>query len=303
MQKSGFMSAVLAFGLWGVFPVYWKMLESVPADEILAHRIFWSFVSMVILLYVLGIKERVRKELGVFRENKQVFLFVAVGSVLVSINWFTYIWAVNDGRVLETSLGYYINPLVSVLIGIVFLGEKLTLWQVLSVILAFLGVLNMAISFGSMPWVAITLALSMGFYGFCKKKAALGAFSSMTVETFLIAPFALVYLLYTHTGTSWIPEINLVNVLLVSAGFVTVVPLLLFTIAATRLPLSILGLVQYLTPTMSFLLGVFLYREEFTGTHMISFALIWTALIIFTLSNFGLLPGKEKRGETCAKNK
>ena len=294
MQKSGFISAVLAFGLWGIFPLYWKMLETVPADEILAHRILWSFVSMMAIIYILGIKDNVKKELAVFKSDKKVFCFVAAGSVLVSINWFTYIWAVNDGRVLETSLGYYINPLVSVLIGIVFLHEKLTIWQVLSVILAFIGVLNMGISFGSMPWVAITLALSMGFYGFCKKKAGLGAFSSMTVETFLIAPFALMYILFIHTGKPWAFEASLVNILLVSAGFITVVPLLLFTVAATRLPLSILGLIQYLTPTMSFLLGVFLYKEEFTSTHMVSFVLIWTALIIFTLSNSGLLPGKEK---------
>lgn len=297
MQKSGILSAIVAFGMWGIFPIYWKMLGSVPADEILAHRIFWSFIAMVFFIQILGITGDVKKEISTFKENKKSFFFVAFGSVLVSINWFTYIWAVNDGRVLETSLGYYINPLVSVLIGIVFLGERLTLWQIVSVALAFVGVSFMTVSFGSVPWVAITLALSMGFYGFCKKKAALGAFSSMTVETFLIAPFALFYLLYVHAGKPFMPELNTVTALLVCAGVVTVVPLLLFTVAATRLPLSILGLIQYLTPTMSFLLGVFWYKEEFTNTHLISFALIWLALGIFTVSNLKNLPvGKPQEG-------
>jgi chloramphenicol-sensitive protein RarD len=292
-QKNGLLSAILAFAIWGLFPVYWKLLGAVPADEILAHRILWSFAFMRLLVAAAGMSAGFRANLQEFRARKKEFFFVAAAAVLISANWFVFIWAVNRGQVLETSLGYYINPLVNVLLGVVFLRERMNFWQTAAVLLAAAGVGNLAARLGAVPWISLSLALSMGLYGLCKKKVAMNAFVGVTVETLLLAPFAGLYLcsLY-YRGKGFLPDLSPTTFFLLCGGAVTAAPLILFANAANKLPLSTLGLTQYVCPTFTFFLGVLLYGEPFTEAHVVSFSLIWLALLVFSLS--GRLPGKER---------
>lgn len=197
-----------------------------------------------------------------------------MGSIFISINWFIYIWAVNNNRVIETSLGYYINPLFSVLLGIIILKKKLSFWQAISVALAMIGVLYMTMNFGSVPWVALLLAVSFGFYGLCKKVADISPITSITIETFLMTPIALLYILYLDFhSTGSFNGISTTSGFLLGSGMITAIPLLLFAYSANKLSLITLGFVQYLSPTIALLLGVFLYHESFTGVHVISFVL------------------------------
>lgn len=286
----GIVTAILTYVLWGILPMYWKTIAQVPAHEILAHRIFWSFIFMAVLVILMKKIGQVSNECRQAMGSPKKLLGVASGALLISINWFIYIWAVNDNRVIETSLGYYINPLVSVLIGIIILEEKLSFWQVVSVLLAAIGVLNMTLHFGSVPWVSLALAVSSGFYGLCKKVAGLTAITSMMLETLLIAPFAFIYLLYLHSyGSGFVLTLSTTSWLLVCTGIVTVIPLLLFSYSATKLSLTVLGLFQYVMPTIGLILGVFLYHESFTTIHFISFMFIWLALILFSLSKTSTL--------------
>jgi len=256
----GTASAAGAFLLWGILPVYWKSIISVPSDQIIAHRILWCFLFLVLVLIFTGRIRGFLSELrGVMARPKQLAgLFTA--SLLISINWYLYIWAVNSGRIVETSLGYYINPLVSVLLGIIFLKEKLTLWQIVSFLLAFVGVLNITLSYGAVPWVSLTLAVSFGMYGLFKKIVCLDAISGLTMETMIITPFALAFLIYVYKSGTLVFSFgfSLISILTMGAGVVTAAPLLLFAGGANRLPLYAVGFLQYLSPTISLLLGVFL---------------------------------------------
>ncbi len=285
-----------AFVLWGVLPVYWKLLDGVPAYEIIANRILWSFVFMAALLGA-GIGTRVfRREVRELCGNRKRLLCLAIGACLVSLNWFTYIWAVGDGRLVECSLGYYINPLVTVLIGVTVLRERLSLWQFVSVILAGAGVMNLTLHFGSPPWVALILAVSMALYSLCKKVAGLSAISGLTIETAFIAPLAAAFLLYLYAkGQGHPPGFDLTSALLILAGAVTAIPLLLFAHSLNHLPLTIVGFLQYMSPTITLALGIFLYGEEFTSTHKVAFAFIWAAIALFSLSRTAPLAAIESR--------
>ncbi len=282
----GTASAAGAFLLWGVLPVYWKSISSVPSDQIIAHRILWCFLFLVL---VLAVTARLRGFLCELRKvaaapKKMAAVFTA--SMLISVNWYIFIWAVNSGRIVETSLGYYINPLVSVLLGIVFLKEKLSLWQTVSFLLALTGVFNMTVSFGAVPWISLVLAITFGTYGLFKKIVNLDAITGLTMETMIITPLAAAFLVYTYNCGTIVFSFDLspVAILTVGAGVVTAAPLLLFAGGANRLPLYAVGFWQYLSPTISLLLGIFLYNETFTKVHLVSFSLIWAALIIFSLS-------------------
>ncbi|MDD4768049.1 MAG: EamA family transporter RarD [Desulfotomaculaceae bacterium] len=282
----GTASAAGAYLLWGILPVYWKSINSVPSDQIIAHRVLWCFLFLVLVLIFAGRFRGFLHELrGVMARPKQV-AGLCTASLLISINWYLYIWAVNDGRIVEASLGYYINPLVSVLLGIVFLKEKLSLWQMVSFLLAFVGVLNMAVSFGALPWVSLALAVTFGMYGLLKKIVSLDAISGLTIETMIIAPLALAYLAYAFKSGTLVFSFGFshITILTMGAGVVTAAPLLLFAAGANRLPLYAVGFLQYLSPTISLLLGVFLYKESFTTVHLVSFSLIWAALIVFSLA-------------------
>ena len=284
--RRGFVSAIGAYSLWGILPIYWKLVSNVPAQEILAHRILWCLFFMLAVVFVMNRKKQLYEEVSQLVHTPTKLLAVVMGALFITVNWFVYIWAVNDHRVIETSLGYYINPLFSVLLGIVFLNERLSLGQIISVTLAASGVFYMTTHFGSIPWVAIMLAVSFGLYGLCKKVAALSPITSITLETLIIAPFALLYLLYLdYHDLGSFESLSLTAIFLAGSGVVTAIPLLLFANGANKLSLTMLGFIQYLSPTIALLLGIFLYHESFTEVHYVSFGLIWTALLIFSVSN------------------
>ncbi len=252
-----------------------------PASEILGHRVVWSAVFLVILLAFSG---QLSAAKAVFADRR-VILPLCATTVLISINWFTFIWGVNAGFLLEVSLGYYINPLINVVLGILFLGERLRPWQIFAVALAALGVLNLTWSLGSFPWIALTLALTFGFYGLLRKVMPAEALVGLGVETVLLTPVALAFLAWLSlSDTAVAPDLDLTGwVLLILVGVVTAMPLLLFTAGARRLRYSTMGVLQYIGPTGHFLLAVFVYDEPFTVTHLVAFACIWIALVVYSV--------------------
>lgn len=284
--KLGIAYGLGAYLLWGVLPIYWKLLHQVPALEILASRFIWSAAFVAILLCFMGkLRMFVEETKGVFSTWKTGLTMLAA-AVTISFNWGIFIWAVEDGRIVETSMGYYINPLVSVLFGMVFLGERLDKLQVIAVICACLGIGTMIIKNGSLPWVSVSLAATFAFYGLLKKIIKVNALTSIMLETLLISPLAVGYLLHlsNNGGNSYESCSMGVIALLMGAGAVTATPLILFTNCAKLLPLKMVGFMQYLAPTISLLIGVFIYNEAFTFTHVIAFGCIWTGLAFFICS-------------------
>ncbi|MDQ3198773.1 MAG: EamA family transporter RarD [Verrucomicrobiota bacterium] len=279
-ETSAFIAGVAAFVTWGLVPVYWKLLRFLPAGEILAHRFLWTCVFMILLL---SWQKRWPEVLGNLR-NRRTALFCAGSGIAIAINWFVFIWAVNAGHVLETSLGYFMTPLVNVLFGALLLRERLSRAQIISVVLATAAVLYLTFGFGRLPWVALTLCFSFGFYGFLRKVSGAAPVTGLFIETTVIVPLALGWLVYLawrhglHFGIS-APGLSL---LLVSTGIVTGLPLLWFAHAARHLRLTTLGFLQYLAPSCTFFLGIFVYHESFRREQMLTFALIWIALAIFT---------------------
>jgi chloramphenicol-sensitive protein RarD len=286
-EQTGILLTAGAYLLWGFLPIYWKAVNHVSAGEILAHRIVWSFVFMLVLIALLGKWSTVLKECKAILTNKKQLIAVIFASIMITLNWLTFIWAVNSDHVLQASLGYYINPLISILLGILVLKETLTKRQLVSFILAGAGVLFLTVSYGVFPWVSLLLAISFGLYGLFKKRLDVGAFASLTIETMFITPIAILYLLI-------IPEnifqantfFTSSTMLLIGAGIVTAVPLLLFAGGARRIPLAMIGFLQYIAPTIMLILGVFVYNETFTTAHLIAFSLIWIALINYMLSTY-----------------
>lgn len=296
-HAAGIAAGAGAYILWGILPLYWKLIDDVPSEEILAHRMIWSFAFMLIVLLVLRRTKKFVQELKELISNRKKLIGLTLAAVFITINWYTYIWAVNNNHVVEASLGYYINPLVSVLLGIIVLKERLSFWQIVSFILATIGVLNLTIHFGDVPWVAIALALSFGLYGLLKKMTALGALTGLTIETMLITPVALLYVSFlVKDGTnSFVLSDPSTSMILLGAGIVTAIPLLLFATGANRISLSMIGFLQYIAPSIMLMLGIFLYRETFSQVHLTSFIFIWIALAIFTLGNTKLLARFEPR--------
>ena len=283
----GGLSALVAFGFWGVIPVYYKALAHVPAFELLAQRTFWS---VLLLLGLIAIGRRWRARRAALAEPR-AWLLLAASTSLLALNWLVFIWAITEGRMLETSLGYYINPLVNVLLGVLVLRERLNLWQGLAVALATIGVLNLTFQLGSFPWVSLTLAASFGIYGLIRKTIRLNSLEGLFVETALVAPLALAYLVYlgaTGTGALGAHD-RTTDILLLLSGVVTALPLMAFASAVRRLEYSTVGFFQYIAPSGHFLLAVFVYDEAFTGAHLVTFALIWTALAIFTAQSLRTL--------------
>jgi len=244
--------------LWGFFPIYWKLVQVVPPQEILAHRIVWSFVFLVLVLLATGKIGSFMAELRELAAQPPKIAGVVLASVFITINWYTYIRAVNHDRVVESSLGYYINPLVSVMLGIIVLKEKLSFRQVVSFILAAAGVMYMTVNFGAVPWMALLLAASFGMYGLIKKMTHLSALTGITLETMVITPFVLTYLGFVHySGNGAFGNVAPgITGLLTGTGVVTAVPLILFAAGANRLPLSVIGFLQYLAPTLMLIIGI-----------------------------------------------
>ena len=275
----GTLSGFFAFFLWGLLPLYWKLLGSVSAAEILAHRIVWSAVMLLVLVPLLQ-----RRELRAALHDRRALMLAAGAGVVVGINWFIYTWAVGADRLVEASLGYYINPLVSVLLGVVVLRERLTRAQLVAVVLAAIGVLNLTVSYGRLPWVSLGLAFTFGFYGLVKKTNTLNSLVSLLIELVLLAPVALIFLglRYADGAAAFAAGNPGISWLLSGAGVVTIVPLLLFGAAARRIPLARVGFLQYVAPTLMLLIGTVFYAEPFTRAHAVSFTLIWVALGIYT---------------------
>ncbi len=282
IKRLGATYAMLAFVLWGFNPAFFKFLDHIPADEILAYRIFWS-VAFVAVLVTVG--RRWQSVMRVFRAPKQV-LWLFLTTVLLSGNWFIYIWAVNSDQVLETSLGYYINPLLSVVIGMVMLRERLSPLQTVAVVLAGVAVLILTVGFGRLPWISLWLAGTFGIYGYVRKVIKVESLDGLFVETLLMVPFAIGYLVWLGDTAVYQPGIDRDLFFMVLTGVITALPLLWFAAAARRLQLSTVGLFQYIAPSMQFLLAVFAYGEAFTRTHMVTFGLIWLALVLYSRDSF-----------------
>jgi chloramphenicol-sensitive protein RarD len=283
-MNKGIIYAILAYVIWGILPIYWKTINEVPAPQILSHRIIWSFIFVMLILLF-------RKDWQPFVKaihSRRTLIIFSLVSILISANWLTYIWAVNAGYIVETSLGYFINPLINVLLGVIFLKEKLRPMQWVPIGLAFAGVLYLTINYGALPWIALLLAFTFALYGLIKKTSSLDSLHGLSLETGIIFFPALIFLIFAerqgigslgHTG--WFT-----GLLLVFTGVATALPLLLFSNAARRINLSTIGILQYIAPTLQFLIGVVLYNEPLTRARLVGFVIIWIALIIYSFENF-----------------
>ncbi len=272
-----------AYVIWGAFPLYWPLLEPAGSVELLAHRVVWSVITLAVLLVLL----RRRRQFRELFTDRRVLGMLTLAAFVITLNWGTYIYGVTNDRVVETSLGYFINPLVTVLMGVLLLGERLRPLQWSAIGIGALACLVLTVDYGHPPWIALVLAFSFGTYGLAKKQAGAEAVESLTFETLLIAPFALAYLgwLSSRGDSSFASEGWGHALLLMSAGLVTAVPLLCFGAAAIRVPLVTLGLMQYLAPVLQFVLGVFYFHEDMSSGRWIGFALVWVALSIFTFES------------------
>lgn len=284
-MKKGILYGIGAYVLWGFFPIYWKVLHPVSALQVIGHRIGWSFILLIVFIVLTKQWQDFR---SVALTSAKTIGIYAIAGVLLTINWLMYVWGVNAGFIVETSLGYFINPLLSVLLGVLFLRERLRLAQWIPVIIAAAGVIYLTFVYGRLPWIALTLAFSFGFYGLVKKLAPLGSLYGLTLETGIVFPAALIYLTVVEiNGTgAFLHDTALINLFLVGAGVVTTIPLLMFASAAKEIPLTVVGLLQYIAPTLQFLIGVFIYKEPFDHSHLIGFGIVWVALVIFWVENY-----------------
>lgn len=282
-RSDGFVGGVYAtaaFLFWGFVPLYWKAVGEVPASQMLAHRTIWAALLLGALMIAARRLRRLRADL---RDPRRVGL-LAVTATLLAVNWLVFIWAVQHGRVLEASLGYYINPLVNVVLGVIFLGERLRRLELAAVLLALLGVLNLVVTAGVFPWISLVLAVTFGFYGLLRKVTPVESLEGLTIETGLLTPLALFFLAReTLAGRGVVlrgePKLDLLVLL---SGVITVLPLLWFANAARRLRYTTVGFFQYLAPTIHLLLAVLVFKESFTRAHAITFALIWVALVLYS---------------------
>ncbi|MBI5352955.1 MAG: EamA family transporter RarD [Chloroflexi bacterium] len=282
-MNKGILYGIGAYVFWGFFPIYWKLLHHVPAIQLIGHRIIWSFLLLFIVILF-------TQQWAAFRAtvNARVLRIYTIAAILIGINWLMYVWAVNHEFIVETSLGYFINPLLSVLMGVIFFKERLRLAQWIPVVLAALGVTYLTFVYGRLPYIALSLAFSFGLYGLVKKLSPLGSLYGLTIETGILFVPALGYLIFTqmnstaaflHTGV-------MSDLLMVGAGVVTTIPLLMFASAARSIPLWVVGLLQYIAPTLQFIIGVFIYKEAFSYHQLIGFGIVWTALIVFLVENY-----------------
>jgi chloramphenicol-sensitive protein RarD len=283
-MHNGVINAALAYVAWGLFPLYFRQLADVPALQVLVHRVVWSLLFVVVLL---GARRQWRW-LPETLQCPRVIAAFSVSALLLSANWLTYIWAVTHGHVVDASLGYFITPLVNVLLGFTLLHERLRALQWTAVGLAAVGVLWLAVQGGQLPWIALVLAATFGGYGLLRKTAALGALEGLALETMLLAPFAFALLAWdAWQGTASFPSAHgATNVLLVGIGPVTAIPLLLFAAGARSIRMSTLGLLQYLAPSIQFLLGVWLFGEPFSAARLVGFGFIWLALAVYSLEGW-----------------
>ncbi|MGA0208517.1 MAG: EamA family transporter RarD [Candidatus Nanopelagicales bacterium] len=287
---------LLAYGLWGIFPLYFALLGSVSPLEVVAHRIIWTLVLLVIVITIARTWRTVRAAL-----NKRTLLILLGAAVFISVNWLVYVYAVDTDQVVQTSLGYFINPLISVALGVILLRERLRALQWVAVGIAVIAVAVLTVSYGTVPWISLTLAFSFGMYGFLKKLARVGSIESLAIETAALAPFALALMaMWEADGqAAFVLDGWQISLLLILLGPITALPLLAFGGAATRIPLSTLGVLQYMTPTMLFLIGVFLFNEAMPTSRWIGFLFVWVSLVVFSIDVYqhGRRTNKSKRAE------
>lgn len=280
------MAALSTYLIWGVLPLYWNLLARAEANEILAHRIIWSFFFMVVVLMVTKRWQSFKEDCRALWQNKKRGAILLLAAFTISLNWLTYIWAVNHGHVIDTSIGYYINPLMSVLFGIVFFRERISGLKKISLLLAAIGIVLMTYQLGKLPWVAVVLAVSFSVYGALKKQLHLNPFSSITLETLLMMPFAVPYIgiLMMSPANHFSLATPDLALYLMGTGVVTAVPLVLFSYGANLLPLNVLGFFQYISPTIGLLLGIFFFHETFGMAQISALGFVWAAIVLFTVA-------------------
>jgi len=285
-EKKGILFTILTYTIWGFLPLYWKQVDHVPSDEILTSRIIWAFVLTVIFILLIGGGKRLLADVKSLWQSKKTFFSLMLASYLITANWFLYIFAVTNDRIVETSLGYYINPLVSMLLGMFFLKEKLSNATKVAFGLAAVGVSILTISYGTFPWMAFGMAFSFAFYGLIKKTIKLDALRGLALETLFVLPLGLIYYayLFSNGSASFLHEGAATDILLIISGAATALPLVLFATGAPLIPMYMIGFLQYIAPTLMLLLGVLVYGEAFDRTDLISFSFIWVALALFTTS-------------------
>lgn len=279
-MRKGIIYAAACYSAWGLFPIYFKALHTIPSMEILLHRMIWALVFLVL---VLSVRKQWSWLTKVLHQPKLLAGFTA-SALLLSANWFLYIWAINNDRIVDASLGYFMTPLVSVFLGYILLKERLRSVQWFAIACAGLGVAWLSLQTGHPPWIALVLASTFGMYGLLRKTAALGALEGLSLETMILFPFALAYLIYLliHGQTAFVHESTTTQLLLLAAGPITAIPLLMFAAAARRIPLATLGLMQYISPTIQLLIGVWLYHEQFSHDRLLGFIGIWLGLFIYS---------------------
>lgn len=285
-EKKGILYTMLTYTIWGFLPIYWKLLDHVSSDEILASRIVWSLILTVAFIFLLQGRKLLLNDLKNLWKSKKRFFTLMLASYLITLNWFLYIYAVTNDRIVETSMGYYINPLVSMLLGVIFLKEKLAPAVKFAFVLAATGVTILTISYGTLPWLAFGMAFSFAFYGLIKKTIKLHALRGLALETLFVMPAAIAYYIYLFRigEASFLHSGSTTDILLVVSGAATALPLFLFATGAPLIPLYMVGFLQYIAPTLMLLLGVLVYGEEFNRINLISFSFVWVALAIFTAS-------------------
>lgn len=290
-MKKGILCVSGAYVIWGLFPIYWKWLHQVPPLQLLCHRILWSCIILTVAILLL----RQRKNFIAAIRQPKVLLIYPIAALAISLNWFVYVWAVNAGFIIEASLGYFISPLVSILVGVVLLRERLRLMQWIAIGIASVGVIYLTFVYGALPWVGLILAISFGGYGCIKKIAPLNSFYGLTFETIILLIPVAIYLLYAEQEGvgAWRHINNTTDFLLVGGGIITVIPLLMFSFAARRINLTLVGFLQFISPTLQFLVGKFVYQESFSQTQFIGFGAIWIALIIFSMEGLVVMANRK----------
>ncbi len=285
-ERNGILAVVIAYILWGFMPLYWKALSHVGSDEILAGRIIWSFIFTVVLVLLGRNWRALLNDVKELLKNKKSFFGLVLASYLIAGNWFIYIFAVNEAYIVQASLGYYINPLLSVVLGIIFLKERLSIAQKLAVGLASLGVILLILTYKEIPWIALALAITFALYGLLKKSIAIDPLRGLTIETLFVLPIAFIYfgyLLFTDQAVFFVSNSTTV-ILIIFTGAATAIPLILFAKGTKTMPLYMSGFFQYIAPTIMLLVGIFLYNESFSKEEFLSFSIIWLALLVFTCS-------------------
>lgn len=284
--KKGILYALGAYVLWGILPIYWKLIGGVSAFEILAYRIVLSMIFMILIIVVLKKSQTFKRDLKHLFSHPIELIVIIIAGYVITINWGTFIWAVSNGHVLQSSLGYYINPLVSILLAFIFLKERFNKFETLAIIFATIGVLYMTIRVGEFPVISLMLAFSFGIYGLLKKIVKIEAISSIAIECIVTTPAGLIYMIYLwNTGTSSV-GLNMDTFWLMFSGAVTAIPLILFSAGAKRIPLSLTGFIQYVGPTIMFFLGIFAFKEHFDAQQLVTFALIWFGIVLYSISQY-----------------